>query len=302
MKTRFAGSAGSCGVTCFGLTPQVNLAYSNHLQNFAGSAGSLSPMRIENEIRTKCAELNPTGLHRETDPADPADPAKDIPMQKCFDFQTDFPYLGIESSRKSAALVFRAHLQAARGPFPDRTPLLKMQFARKVQVYGCGVDAQYIFSVHPEEAQRMIAADQAVQRGSGKIIRAIALTQSLRQERRGPCTPVTLRQFAGQTYTYREPLESLTICPCCLGKPIRRKCDDPKVQAAQKCFLCGGAGKVPAVTAHTTSFKKISEAQWPIFVASKLDCLPPAIAERIRKMPPPSALALRRAALRASRN
>jgi hypothetical protein len=136
-----------------------------------------------------------------------------------------------------------------------------MQFASKVQVFSLA--GEYVFSVHAEEARRLLDCEQAQRRCSGKKVRALELTRSLLSAPRRHCSPISLRNYTGQAYTYREPLTAPAKCPNCGGDHA-------------DCVLCGGAGQVQEVVARCTTLKHIDSEDRPVFIQSLLDCLSPA--------------------------
>src|ERR1039458_6748514 len=82
---------------------------------------------------------------------------------------------------------------------------LKEKFAPRVQILSPA--GAFIYTVHAEEASRMVKAGQAKLRGCGRRIREIELLQSLSNEQRGPSSASSapsLRQYMGQAYTRRE--------------------------------------------------------------------------------------------------
>jgi hypothetical protein len=135
-----------------------------------------------------------------------------------------------------------------------------MQFATKVQVFNLAGD--YVFSVHTEEARRLLDSKACRRRCSGKKVRALELTRSLSSAPRKHCSPLSLRNYAGQPYTYRESLTAPVTCPACGTDHT-------------DCVLCGGSGHVHDIVARCITLKHIDAADRPVFVSSLLDCLAP---------------------------
>jgi hypothetical protein len=80
------------------------------------------------------------------------------------------------------------------------------RFASRVQVISPAGD--HVYRVHAEEAARMVKAGQAKRRGSGRRVGQIELLHSLSNAQRGPSSTLSLWQYTGQQYTYREEIKN----------------------------------------------------------------------------------------------
>jgi hypothetical protein len=96
----------------------------------------------------------------------------------------------------------------------------------------------HVRCVHAEEAARLVSSGRATAR-EGRRVAEIELVDSIGSFRRGPCTPTSIRQYAGQKYTYRE-----------------------------------GVGD-DEVFAHVTQFKYINPKDRKIFLLAVTDCMAP---------------------------
>ncbi len=117
----------------------------------------------------------------------------------------------------------------------------KDRFAPRVRVISPAGD--HIYTVHAEEAARMVRSGQAEKRGGARRVAQIALVCSLMGERRGPCSPASVRQYTGQKYTYRQAIT-----------------------------------REGAVVAYVTAFKHISKRDRPLFLLRVTDCLSERVA------------------------
>jgi hypothetical protein len=122
---------------------------------------------------------------------------------------------------------------------PDPRP--KNEFAPRVQVVS--PTGEHVFTVHAEEAANMVRAGKARKTREGRRVAVIALTRSLANEERSPCSRPSIRQFMGQSYTYRRALKE--------GDEI---------------------------VAYTTEFKYIDPRDRAIFLLSVTDCMKQAAA------------------------
>jgi hypothetical protein len=78
------------------------------------------------------------------------------------------------------------------------------KFTPRVRVISSTGD--HIYTVHAEEAARMVGAGQAATRGGRRRVAEIELQYSLFRFDRKPCSPPSLRQYMGQRYTRREEI------------------------------------------------------------------------------------------------
>ncbi len=114
----------------------------------------------------------------------------------------------------------------------------KDKFAPRVQVLSPA--GAHVYTIHAEEAARMVKDGQAKLRGSGRRMREIELLESLSDAQRGPSSAPSLRQYMGQVYTRREAV-----------------------------------GSADGVIGHVTQFKYIDPRDRPLFLLSVTDCLSP---------------------------
>ena len=116
---------------------------------------------------------------------------------------------------------------------------LKEKFAPRVQILSPA--GAFIYTVHAEEASRLVDSGQAKRRGCGRRACEVELLQSLSEEQREPPSPPSLRNYMGQAYTRREAV--------------------------------GGS---EGVIGYVQQFKRINPRDRPLFMLSVTDCMSPA--------------------------
>jgi len=84
-----------------------------------------------------------------------------------------------------------------------------MEFASQVRVYAPG--QVFLFRATPKKAEWLLRQGGARRWGDGRVVRAIEVAHTLstlpHSERQEP-TPTTVRDYMGQTYTYRQRLRN----------------------------------------------------------------------------------------------
>lgn len=128
-----------------------------------------------------------------------------------------------------------------------------LKYAQNIGVFSPD-DNALIFRVHAKEAARMVRDGQAEPLRRGERVRELVLTATTRHLPTSPCTPASIRDYAGRPTTYRQRLMEPT--------------DD---------------GRAVAVGV-VLQLRRVKSKDWPIYRAAVVDCLPATQQAQIREL------------------